>query len=105
MARKREPRQLEAFGTRVRALRMHLGLSQEELADRAEMHSTYISQTERGRRNVSLTTLLSLAEALEVEPTALVAPELPEGVEEPRADRVRPGGRRVPPRPRPHRLG
>lgn len=63
---------LGAFGARVRSLRMDLGLSQEDLADRAGLHRTYIGSIERGERNVSLINLYVLAAALQVEPKELV---------------------------------
>jgi len=58
-----------AFGARVRALRLARGLSQEQLAERAGLHRTYVSSLERGQRNVGLDNILDLAAALEV-PTA-----------------------------------
>jgi transcriptional regulator with XRE-family HTH domain len=53
-----------AFGQRLRALREKAGLSQEQLAERADLHWTYISGMERGRRNPGLNTLGRLARAL-----------------------------------------
>lgn len=50
----------------VRSFRKEHGISQEELADRCELHRTYIGSVERGERNVSLNTLEILARALEV---------------------------------------
>jgi transcriptional regulator with XRE-family HTH domain len=55
----------EAFGALVRARRIKLGISQEELAERASMHFTYVSGTERGERNISLANISKLAHALE----------------------------------------
>ena len=55
-----------AFGARVRELRLARGLSQEQLAERAGLHRTYVSSLERGRRNVGLDNILDLAAALEV---------------------------------------
>jgi transcriptional regulator with XRE-family HTH domain len=55
-----------ALGRRVRALREKLGLSQEQLAERAQLHWTYVSEIERGRRNPSLNILGRLARALDV---------------------------------------
>jgi CheY-like chemotaxis protein len=54
------------FGAAVRFRRDHLGISQEELAGRAGLHRTYISDVERGARNVSLESIHRLAIALEV---------------------------------------
>lgn len=58
--------QRAAFGARVRELRLARGLSQEQLAERAGLHRTYISSLERGQRNVGLDNILDLAAALEV---------------------------------------
>jgi transcriptional regulator with XRE-family HTH domain len=55
---------LTRFGLRLRALREKAGLSQEELAERAQVHRTYLSGIERGRRNPSLINLLRIAKAL-----------------------------------------
>lgn len=60
------------FGARVRQGRTGLGLSQEALADRCELHWTYIGQVERGQRNISLHNIIRIAEALEVDPGVLV---------------------------------
>jgi ribosome-binding protein aMBF1 (putative translation factor) len=54
----------KAFGKLIRARRMELGLSQEELAERAAMHFTYVSSIERGERNISLANIAKLAKAL-----------------------------------------
>ena len=53
-------------GLAVRALRDEAGLSQEELADRAELDRTYISGIERGRRNPSVRSLQRVSNALGV---------------------------------------
>ena len=50
----------------IRAFRKKHGLSQEELADRCELHRTYIGSVEREERNVSLSTLEVLSQALDV---------------------------------------
>jgi transcriptional regulator with XRE-family HTH domain len=64
---------LERFGSRVRAERERLGLSQEELADRAGMHRTYLGGVERGERNLGLLNVLRIARALGVPPSVLVS--------------------------------
>src|SRR6185436_5701352 len=53
------------FGAAVKLRRSRLGISQEELAGRAGLHRTYISDVERGARNVSLESIHRLATALE----------------------------------------
>ena len=57
----------EKFGIRVRTLRTIRGWSQMELGFRADVNRNYISDTERGQRNVSLKIIERLAKALEVE--------------------------------------
>ena len=57
---------LKKFGERVQSLRNQAGISQEKLAELAEMHRTYISGIERGERNVSLINIMRLASALGV---------------------------------------
>src|SRR5258706_4529 len=42
------------FGAEVKRRRAHLGISQEELAERANLHRTYVSDVEAGKRNPSL---------------------------------------------------
>ncbi len=55
---------LKKLGDRVREIRLEAGFSQEELADRAGLHRTYIGGIERGERNVGLINLLRIAKAL-----------------------------------------
>ncbi len=58
----------------VRRLRLSAGISQEELASRADLHRTYISSIERAERNVTLENIFLLAKALGVTPATLVTP-------------------------------
>ena len=60
------------LGQRVRARRTELGLSQMALADRIGLHFTFVSSVERGERNLSLSSLVRLAEGLEVNAADLV---------------------------------
>jgi len=61
------------FGASVRSLRFRLGISQEELAERADMHRTYIAGIERGARNLTLKSIDRLAKALEVPSATLLS--------------------------------
>ena len=51
---------LEKFGLAIRARREELGISQELLAELANLHRTYIGSIERGERNVSLKNIIKL---------------------------------------------
>ncbi len=55
------------FGSRVHTLRVERRLPQDILAARSHVHRNYISETERGKRNVSLRIIERIALALEVE--------------------------------------
>ena len=63
---------LQEFGKRIRDQRIALGLSQEELADKAGFDRTYISMIERGKRNLSLLNIRRFAETLGTTISALV---------------------------------
>jgi transcriptional regulator with XRE-family HTH domain len=64
----------EILAKNLRRIRKSTGLSQEELADRAGLHRTYISSIERAERNISLENIFLLARALDVEPGDLIKP-------------------------------
>lgn len=55
------------FGARIHAMRIERRLPQDVLASRAQVHRNYISEMERGKRNVSLRIIERLAKALGVE--------------------------------------
>ena len=57
---------IEIFGQNVQKYRKAIGLSQEQLADKAGMHRTYIGMIERAEKNVTLRNIQKLANALEV---------------------------------------
>jgi CheY-like chemotaxis protein/DNA-binding XRE family transcriptional regulator len=63
------------FGAAVKIWRNRLCISQEELAGRAGLHRTYISDIERGARNVSLISIEKLARALEISTATLFSYE------------------------------
>jgi transcriptional regulator with XRE-family HTH domain len=71
----------EILGHNVRRIRTEAGLSQEELADRAELHRTYISSLERGERNFSVENIFAIADALKVPPGDLLKPIASKGSE------------------------
>ena len=52
------------FGSTIRRLRMNRGISQEAFADLCNLHRTYISDVELGKRNVSLENIKHIADAL-----------------------------------------
>ncbi len=56
----------ESFGAAVRKYRQKLGLSQEDFADKAGIHRTYVSSIELGKVQVSIAIAHKLAMALEV---------------------------------------
>ncbi|MGH9611566.1 MAG: response regulator, partial [Bryobacteraceae bacterium] len=62
------------FGAAIRAHRLKLGMSQEALAERAELHRTYVTDVERGARNLSLESISRLARALDVSIDSLFSP-------------------------------
>ncbi len=53
---------LRKFGLRVRQLREARGWSQEDFAEKADLHRTYVSGIERGTRNPTLTVLARIAD-------------------------------------------
>ena len=72
----------KALARRVRDLREKKGWSQETLAEKADLHRTYLAGIETSRRNPTLRILAALAEALEVDLAALFEePSLPQRVE------------------------
>jgi CheY-like chemotaxis protein/DNA-binding XRE family transcriptional regulator len=63
------------FGSSVKTWRKRLGISQEELAERADLHRTYVSDVERGARNLSLESITRVAHALNITVAELFPPE------------------------------
>lgn len=62
-----------AFGRHIRALRQLRGVSQEDVAYDADIHPTYLSGIERGRRNPSLKNIRAIARALNARTAELFA--------------------------------
>lgn len=65
-------RDLTAFGTHLRARRRAAGMTQEDLAYASDLHWTYISQIERGMRNLTYKSILMLAHGLGTTPGRLI---------------------------------
>lgn len=55
------------IGMRIKEIRRSKGLSQEQLAEKADINSKYLSRMERGTENPTLDMFIKLADALEVE--------------------------------------
>jgi len=68
-----EPQILSRFGASVRSFRHRLGISQEALAERADLHRTYIAGIEGGARNITLKSIDKLARALQVSTATLLS--------------------------------
>jgi transcriptional regulator with XRE-family HTH domain len=71
--RPQSPRHL-LLGRSIRGQRKQRGISQEKLAELADVHRTYLGGVERGERNPSFSSLLRVADALNVPLAELVAP-------------------------------
>ena len=63
----------KSLGTVIKKRREHLALSQDQLALRADLHRTYISDVERGARNLSFDSIYCLSKGLGVLPSLLFA--------------------------------
>lgn len=72
--RKKTPVRI-AFGKIVRQKRLLLDLSQEKLAEKADLHTNYVGSVERGERNIAIENIYALASALECSPKDLM-PEI-----------------------------
>lgn len=65
------------FAANVRRRRLELGLSQEELAEKAGVHRTYVGMLERSEKNVTIYNIERIAVALKVEPATLLQKHRP----------------------------
>lgn len=63
---------LKALGVAIREARKGLDVSQEDFAEMADLHRTYVGQLERGEKNVSYVNLRRVARALSMKPSELL---------------------------------
>lgn len=61
------------FGSAIRALREEREITQQKLAELADLHTNYVSSVERGERNLSLHNITKLAYALDVPVAVLMS--------------------------------
>ncbi len=69
--RKKTPER-KAFGLKVRIRRFELEMTQEELAEKADLHPTYLGSVERGERNIALENIIAISKALGCSPKDLM---------------------------------
>jgi transcriptional regulator with XRE-family HTH domain len=60
------------LATNLKAARKRLKLTQEQVAERSGVHATEVSRIERGKRDPQVSTVIKLAEAVEVRPGQLL---------------------------------
>jgi transcriptional regulator with XRE-family HTH domain len=65
---------LQIIGRNIRRYRQRLGISQEILADKSQLHRTYVGGVERGERNISAKNIAKIAKSLSVQPNKLLKP-------------------------------
>ena len=65
---------LRALGQRLRARRLALSLTQQELAAKIGIHYTFLGHIEKGRRLPSVLILIRIAQAVQVPLTQLICP-------------------------------
>lgn len=64
----------QRFARNLRATRLARGISQERLAELADIHRTYVGSVERGERNISIDNMEQLANALQLDVIDLLLP-------------------------------
>ncbi|HEX3801185.1 MAG TPA: helix-turn-helix transcriptional regulator [Verrucomicrobiae bacterium] len=67
-----KPHHRRLVGDRIRACRAQAGLTQERLAEKADLHHNFIGEVERGNMEISLTSLLKIARALKMKVRDLI---------------------------------
>lgn len=69
--RKKTPVRI-TFGKIIRENRLSLCLSQEKLAEQADLHTNYVGSVEHGERNIAIENIYALANALKCSPKGLM---------------------------------
>lgn len=67
----------ETFAANMRVLRRTMGLSQEQLAARCDLHRTYVGSVERAERNISIDNMAKIAASLDVPLHRMLVTEQP----------------------------
>jgi transcriptional regulator with XRE-family HTH domain len=62
---------VRTLGRAVRKERERMRLSQEDFAERCDLHRTYVGQVERGEKNISVENILKISKALSMKPSRL----------------------------------
>jgi transcriptional regulator with XRE-family HTH domain len=68
-----KPYHRRILGDKIRSYRKQSGFTQEQLAEKADLHHNFIGEVERGNMEISLTSMLKIAKALKVKVRDLVA--------------------------------
>jgi len=63
---------LSIFGNHLREIRKSKNLSQENLAEKAGIHRTYVGMIERGEKNITILNIIKISSALEIPPYILL---------------------------------
>ena len=66
------PNHRRILGESIRSYRKQAGLTQEKLAEKADLHHNFIGEVERGNMEISLTSLVKIAKALNVKARDLI---------------------------------
>jgi len=66
------PNHRRILGERIRSYRKQAGFTQEKLAEQADLHHNFIGEVERGNMEISLTSLVKIAKALNVKVRDLI---------------------------------
>ena len=73
MPSKPKPQHRRILGDKIRSCRKQVGFTQEQLAEKSDLHHNFIGEVERGNMETSLTSLLKIAKALKVRVRDLVS--------------------------------